>query len=214
MGDRTSTANTDLTARARIRDAALEHFAAHGVERTTIRGVATAAGVSHGLVQHHFGSKENLRRACDEYAAETIRRTKDEAGAGGMADPGFLADALRTAMPVRRYIARALIDGSPSVATLFDDEVAHIESYLADPRQTVARPRTSDLHAYAVAIAAMNFGFLALHEQLSRTLGEDTLTPEGSPRFFRAVLDVLAEPLFTPEFTEQSRATLDRLGNP
>ena len=69
-----SPAANDLTARARIRDAAISHFADEGYERTTIRGIAATAGVSPGLLRHHFGSKEELRRACDEHIAETLRR--------------------------------------------------------------------------------------------------------------------------------------------
>jgi AcrR family transcriptional regulator len=64
----------DLTARARIRDAAMQHFAEHGFERATIRGIAETAGVSSGLVRHHFGSKKALRDACDEWLLRTIRR--------------------------------------------------------------------------------------------------------------------------------------------
>ena len=61
-GDRSAPPG-DLTARARIRDAAIRHFADEGYERTTIRGIAVTAGVSPGLLRHHFGSKEELRRA-------------------------------------------------------------------------------------------------------------------------------------------------------
>ncbi len=75
----------DLTGRARIRDAAMLEFAEHGAKGATIRGIAKAAGVSPALVQHHFGTKEALRRACDEYVIETIRETKQEASAAGWA---------------------------------------------------------------------------------------------------------------------------------
>ncbi|NUR90427.1 MAG: TetR/AcrR family transcriptional regulator [Nonomuraea sp.] len=45
---------------ARILAAARETFAELGYERTTIRAVASAAGVNPGLVMHYFGSKEEL----------------------------------------------------------------------------------------------------------------------------------------------------------
>src|SRR5437867_3678661 len=48
---------SDLTGAARIRDAALRQFAARGVAAASIRHVAKAAGVSPGLVQHHFRSR-------------------------------------------------------------------------------------------------------------------------------------------------------------
>jgi hypothetical protein len=60
----------DLTARARIRDAALAQFAERGYAGTTIKGIAEAAGFSIGLVQHHFGAKNGLRLACDELVIE------------------------------------------------------------------------------------------------------------------------------------------------
>ena len=55
----------DLTARARIRDAALHEFGEKGYDGATIRGIAARAGVSSGLLRHHFGSKQELRDACD-----------------------------------------------------------------------------------------------------------------------------------------------------
>ena len=68
----------DLTARARIRDAALRQFGEQGFERTTIRGIAATAGVSPALVRHHFGSKDALRDAVDEHVLTEIRRINDE----------------------------------------------------------------------------------------------------------------------------------------
>ena len=44
-GGMTQPAIEDLTARARIRQAALTHFAEHGYDRATIRGIAASAGV-------------------------------------------------------------------------------------------------------------------------------------------------------------------------
>ena len=55
---------SDLTARARIRDAAIECFAEQGFD-ATFRTIAGRAGVSPGLITHHFGSKDALRAECD-----------------------------------------------------------------------------------------------------------------------------------------------------
>jgi len=51
---------------ARILDAATQIFLAAGYERSTIRAVASTAGVDPGLVMHYFGSKQELfRRVID-----------------------------------------------------------------------------------------------------------------------------------------------------
>jgi AcrR family transcriptional regulator len=63
-------ATDDLTARARIRDAAIDAFAVTGFD-ATVRQIAARAGVSAGLITHHFGSKDALRAECD---AEVLNR--------------------------------------------------------------------------------------------------------------------------------------------
>jgi AcrR family transcriptional regulator len=198
-------AHEDLTARARIRDAALIQFAERGVKGATIRGIAEAAGVSPGLVQHHFGSKEALREACDTYAMEVTRRTS-ETPTSKMADPGFLSVMMRTALPVRRYVARAMVDDSPAASALFDEMVHFTEQYLEYPAPGFGTPHTSDPRAYAVALVAVGLGPLVLHQHLSRVLGADILSIEGYPRFALATVEVLADDLITPELVEQTRA--------
>ncbi|MDN5559804.1 MAG: TetR/AcrR family transcriptional regulator, partial [Ruaniaceae bacterium] len=47
---------SDLTAAARIRDAAIDVFGRRGFEAASIREIAREAGVSPALVMHHYGS--------------------------------------------------------------------------------------------------------------------------------------------------------------
>src|SRR5699024_6424447 len=56
--------------------AADAQFAEHSFTKTTVRSIATTAGVSPGSVIHHFGSKEDLRSACDDYVLERITESK------------------------------------------------------------------------------------------------------------------------------------------
>ncbi|MCU7729517.1 TetR family transcriptional regulator [Actinoplanes sp. KI2] len=60
----------DLTARAQLRNAAIAAFAEEGFD-ASFRTIAKRAGVSAGLITHHFGSKEGLRAECD---AEVLRQ--------------------------------------------------------------------------------------------------------------------------------------------
>src|ERR1700735_1108498 len=53
---------------ARILDAATQLFLTAGYDRTTIRAVASAAGVDAALVMHYFGSKQELFRQVIETA--------------------------------------------------------------------------------------------------------------------------------------------------
>ena len=53
--------------RDRILAAAREQFAAAGWDATTIRSIASAAGVDPALVMHYFGSKAGIFRAALEF---------------------------------------------------------------------------------------------------------------------------------------------------
>jgi AcrR family transcriptional regulator len=166
----------DRTTRARIRDAAMARFARHGVAGASLRAVAEDAGVSPALVIHHFGSKEGLRRACDQHAAAVIREGKREAVAGAAPDP--LA-ALRGRQPqvlsVTAYLARTLIDGSDEVNGLVDEIVADAASYSEEYIRAGIMKPSDDVRARAVVLAVWSLGALVLSRHLERLLGADIM---------------------------------------
>ena len=120
----------DRTTKARIRDAAITCFAENGVSGTTARKVADAAGVSPGLVIHHFGSMEGLRRACDDHVATSVRRYKTEALASGPSLDVLAALRQSGAGPLAGYLAAVLVEDSPVVDELVDDLIADARAYL------------------------------------------------------------------------------------
>lgn len=61
---RTEAADT----RDRILAAAREEFSERGYEKTSVRGIAKAAGVDSALVHHYFGTKEQIFEAAIEVA--------------------------------------------------------------------------------------------------------------------------------------------------
>jgi AcrR family transcriptional regulator len=198
----------DLTARARIRDAALRLFAERGLDGTTIRDIARAAGVSGGLIRHHFGSKDDLRAACDSYALDRIMRIKEQAVLEGqLANPAFISAAHPTVLLTLRYLARSLVDGSPAAAAMFDEMVALGEAWL-DQHHPGQIP---DPRGYSAVLVAMQSGLFMMHSQLSRWLGADIFTAEGHLRLTAAMIDFYSQPLLSPELAEQARATVRQL---
>jgi len=51
---------TDGDRRAQLVDAAVDHVAAHGIGNLSLRSLGAAIGVSHRMLIHYFGSKEQL----------------------------------------------------------------------------------------------------------------------------------------------------------
>ncbi|MGI5502329.1 TetR/AcrR family transcriptional regulator [Lentzea sp. CA-135723] len=180
---------SDLTARARIRDAALARFGADGIAGTSVRAIAADAGVSAALVVHHFGSKEGLRQECDEHVLAGMRS----------AEGAELGDLLRAATPVRRYLARALLDGSESASALFDEIVTRTEKWLADGEvEGWVRP-TEDSRARAVTYVSWLLAPLVLGEQVGRLLGGDPAETATAVRGARAGLEMLTHGLFADD---------------
>lgn len=64
---RTETAAAPAT-RDRILESAREEFSERGYEKTSVRGIAKAAGVDSALVHHYFGTKEQVFEAAIEVA--------------------------------------------------------------------------------------------------------------------------------------------------
>jgi AcrR family transcriptional regulator len=70
------------TAKERLLDAAIEHFAAEGLADQSLRRIAEAIGTSHRMLLYHFGSKDGLLL---EVARAVEARTQEQFAAVGAA---------------------------------------------------------------------------------------------------------------------------------
>ncbi|MDX2974285.1 TetR/AcrR family transcriptional regulator [Kribbella solani] len=188
----------DLTARARIRDAAIELFGGRGIEGASIRDIAAAAGVSSGLVRHHFGSKESLREACDQYAKERMLQIGAELSTDGDLSGLDPLALYPVALPLQLYLVRSMMDGSETATALFMQGVDAVEEWSAGYG---IQPR--DRRGYAAALTAIKLSVLILRDQVSKAIGEDITTPEGYNRIGKALMEVFTIPLLSPEQVEK-----------
>lgn len=179
----------------RILAAAVDLFGRQGVKGTSLKAIATAAGVSPALIVHHFGSKDALRVACDQHVAEILRVTKtDTVQQGQHADPLAMMSQLRENRPVVRYLARTLGDGSPHVNDLIDEMVADAERYTqASVEAGLLRP-SANPRARVVVLFLWSMGVLVLHEHLERLLGVSLVEGDEPPlAYLQAVLEIYAD---------------------
>jgi TetR/AcrR family transcriptional regulator, regulator of cefoperazone and chloramphenicol sensitivity len=190
----------DRTARAVIRDEALRLFADRGPDGVTVRQIAAAAGVSPGLVLHHFGSKEGLRAAVDEHVLGLFGRmlgavTGEHAGdLYGPAAPGSVAEAvvkhLPADSPVPGYLRRLLLaDGEAGrelFRRLFRLSAAALEA-LAAAGMTAPG---SDPAVRAAFLLGNDLAVLLLRDHLTEVLGIDPLSGPGMARWASEVLAI------------------------
>ena len=113
---------------ARILDAAAQVFVADGYERTTIRAVASAAGVDPGLVMHYFGSKQELyRRVIDDAPVPEVSGTPVEAADQILAT---LADRLASVPVASLALLRSMLT-NPEAASAASAGIARYEAQIA-----------------------------------------------------------------------------------
>jgi AcrR family transcriptional regulator len=191
----------DLTGQARIRNAAIVEFAAHGYLKANVRDIAAAAGVSAGLVIHHFGSKAGLREVCDAYVLESLlKRARDDATASGVRDGirDYLAHTSELHQQVQ-YVVKAIDEDSPTadkfVEALVSESEGVIEAGIADGS---VRP-VDDLRAMAVLTMLHSLSLLSMPPAIARALGSPEVNAEIMQRMALPSLELYTNGFYTDD---------------
>ncbi len=190
----------DRTARAVIRDEALRLFGAHGPDAVSVRKVAAAAGVSPGLVIHHFGTKDGLRAAVDAHVlAQFTGMLGELTGESDLYAPraaGSLTEVfaryLPAGSPMPDYLRRLLLEGGETGLRLFS-QLYQASRVAMDAMVTagMAVPGT-DPAVRAAILLCNDLVVLLLREQIALVLGEDPLSPAGLARWGNELLTIYA----------------------
>lgn len=192
----------DRTTRAVIRDEALALFAAEGPAGVSLRRVAAAAGVSPGLIVHHFGSKEGLLEVVDQHVLDVFEAMLAEMtgpGAPPVTDPGsagslaaMIAGHLPPGSPIPAYLRRLLLSDSDAATRLFGQLFETSRGALAALEGAGAAARGADPSVRAAFLLVNDLAVFLLRDRLTEVLGEDPLSEAGMARWAREVLAVYA----------------------
>jgi TetR/AcrR family transcriptional regulator, regulator of cefoperazone and chloramphenicol sensitivity len=196
---------SDLTTFARIRNAALEGFARDGVSATSIRDVAKTAGVSPGLVQHHFPTKAVLSEAVNDHVVSiAVAAFADVPTAHSTMDAstelGRRVTALIREHPdALRYVARASSEADPGALELFDTFVSIAEKQW-DQLATdgLLRP-DNDRQWTALNTIIINLAPLLFQTALDRHLPHPFSSPQGLERWQNASTNLFRHGIYQPD---------------
>lgn len=188
---------------AEIRDAALRRFAEQGIAATTLRLIADDAGVSIGLVQHRYGTKERLVEAVDEHVLKVVRTElaldashRRESGAEQtVEDTGRRVRNLVGEYPeVVDYLARAMIDDTPLGTRAFDAlfEVER-ERWGRRADQGQLQPDVVDVTWAALNPLLLALGTIILRRHVERQLPEPFTKPSQLQRWEQSVNALLRQ---------------------
>lgn len=191
---------SDLTPRARIRNAALRLFADHGFDAVTVRRIAAAAEVSPALVLHHYGSKEGLRSACDDHILALTEELmpapeESEARAGRPAAEAFdasaeakfgsFAEVFPDDSPVLPYLRRMLLADDERAREVLRGWHRMTVDLLTTWRDAGVLDPGPDPEVRAALLLAMDLGGVLLRDPLTELLGFDPLGSGGIDRWGR-----------------------------
>ncbi|WP_119727507.1 TetR/AcrR family transcriptional regulator [Thermomonospora amylolytica] len=168
MSQRRTQADRTAQARRRLLRAAIRVLARRGYTGTTLEQIGRTAGLSRGLVTHHFGSKD----ACIEAAVDEIRAAAcrglllGEGTRRGLAAVDHLISAyigsLRDGDEYMRamYVTMAdAISSAPglraAIANANEEFRAAIRGWLGQAAEDGEIPAGTDLAAHAVAIEGL-----------------------------------------------------------
>lgn len=168
---------------ARIRDTAIDLFGEQGFG-VGVRAIAAAAGVSPGLVNHHFGSKDGLRAACDDRVLELIRDEKlrviRSQGATGMLTA--LAE-IEMYAPLIAYMLRSFQAGGALAESLLEHMVADAQEYMQAAVEAGQLKPSRDPAARARYIVLCHVGATNLYLQMR-------MQREGKLDYRKAIRDL------------------------
>jgi AcrR family transcriptional regulator len=187
----------------RIRIAALRTFGTYGTSSTSLRTVAEAAGVSVGLVQHHFVNKAGLIKAVDDHVmsvvVETIAEPIPPPPADSVAEMGSRVTRIVAEHPdIADYVGRALIDGSPLGTSIFDTLTAFgIARWNQRSERGETRPET-DVTWAALNSLVLALGTMIMRGHIERQLPEPLTEPRQLERWQQSVNTLLRDGLFRP----------------
>ena len=174
---------------ARILDAAAQAFLTDGYERTTIRAVASAAGVDAGLVMHYFGSKRELfRQVIDAAPVPEVSGTPTEAAEQLLA---ALAGRLASEPVASLALLRSMLT-NPEAASAATAGIARYEAQIAQ-----AIP-ADDADLRAAIISAITLG-ITVSRHLIKTGELASADPAQVIRLLRPCMLSLAA---SPDYSE------------
>ena len=162
----------DLTAKARIRNAALDLYASQGEDRTSMRAIAAAAGVTVGLLVHHYGTKDNIRDAVEELIVDYFRQAIAQAPADGTlggvaaARNAAVTEMLAANPEMVNYMRRTLLDPAGPRGHLLERLTELASAAVSELRRTGQASVKRAESAQVIGVMIRQLGHLFLQPML------------------------------------------------
>jgi AcrR family transcriptional regulator len=180
---------------------AMQLFAEKGFDGVTVRDISSAAGVSVGLVNHHFGSKEGLRAAVDQFFLrqfeeilfEDISVTRSKTDINSVVEwvESWISRHIDDWELSKAYMRRALLEGSEWGASVFERFYQVVRTSVDRMDAEGALRPDVDRLWLPLLIMYMELGTLLLEPYVERVLGRPAFDRTLWRRRHRAYVDLV-----------------------
>jgi TetR/AcrR family transcriptional regulator, repressor for neighboring sulfatase len=165
---------------AAVIEAAGELFSRSGFDGVSVRDIAKRAGVNHGLIHRHFGSKENLRRQTLQHMADAMLEDVRDAGTIDEISRRAFA-SLKKHERFWRILARTILDGYGTDDLHRSYPIARhlVERVTAAMKEGTIR---GDMDPRVIVAAMFSFscGFIMFETFITTAVGLEGMKPEDA----------------------------------
>jgi TetR/AcrR family transcriptional regulator, repressor for neighboring sulfatase len=179
---------------AAVIGAAGELFSRHGFDGVSIRDIAKKAGVNHGLIHRHFGSKENLRRSTLQHMADAMLADVQDAGSiGDLSRRAF--QSLEKHEHFWRILARTILDGYGTGEIHRHYPIArHLIERVTEAMKEGTLRGGIDPRMVVAAMFSFSWGFIMFEPFILAAAGLDGMKPdEAREEIFNAAISLVLE---------------------
>ncbi|WET78982.1 TetR/AcrR family transcriptional regulator [Amycolatopsis sp. QT-25] len=177
----------DRTAKAIIRDTAVELFGRHGADAVPLRNVAVQAEVSQALIIKHYGSRDGLITAADEHVLGVTERLLhgvviESGGDLGLDAIGAPLSRLLGTSSTGPYLAKLLTGEGTRSRHAFErlaEFARGLIEQLAEEGMVASGVDRDDL---AVLLLVHDLSVLILRTRITEAFGVDPLDGAGAER--------------------------------
>ncbi len=207
LSEHNVTSIENLTGKQRLLLSAMKLFGERGFDGVSVRDIAADANVSVGLIKHHYGSKEGLRQAVDEYFISRFEAFygNDEQHVEDLSGPEFLSTvdswvaSVADEWPVfSRYFRRALLEETQWGAALFERYYGIVRGSIDRlDAQGKIRPEVDRLWL-PFLFMFLETGTLLMDPYIEKVLGRSGYDPELWQRRYRSYTSMIARGVMVP----------------
>ena len=180
----------------------VELFSEKGFNSVSIREITSAAGVSPGLLIHHFKSKEAFIKACIDEVFGEVLSFKTEPNPLDMntqlnkwkSNPEFYKTPLK-------FFKAVMSSNSEYSKQLFELILDGSRKVLEDGVKNGLVKKPSDLEMTNLVLAVNSLGTILLSDYIRDQLGGEFTDPEYAQGFMQANLEIYTNGVYAPQTT-------------